>query len=64
MLTGTGEQVSAAYADVDGLKGASVGAQNGKEPGQELIDGADDISADALLKRVRHVYLWRLSAAV
>ncbi|KAK9904932.1 hypothetical protein WJX75_005876 [Coccomyxa subellipsoidea] len=48
---GTGEQVSAAYADVDGLKGASVGAQTGKEPGQELIDGADDISADALLKR-------------
>ncbi len=61
-MTGAGGQVSAAYADVEELKGATT--EPGKLSVEKSIDGTDNISADALLKRVRHDMLQPVCSAV
>ncbi len=45
--------MDAAHAEVDALKGAIAQKESGEGNIEELAGVADDISADALLKKVR-----------
>ena len=58
---GAEEKVGAAYAEVDALKEVVEEANAGKLPLQHLLGLTEDITADALLKKVRHRQCFQLA---
>ncbi len=61
MHAGAEGKVDAAYAEVDALKEVVEEADAGRSPLQHLLGMTEDITADALLKKVHHHHSFQLA---